>query len=61
MSTQTLPIDRVSLVEQSKARKEPEWMTSLREQALELAGTLDWPVLEKNKNRPLEFDFLRHL
>ncbi|MGG2201499.1 MULTISPECIES: Fe-S cluster assembly protein SufD [Paenibacillus] len=49
MSTQTLPIDRVSLVEQSKARKEPEWMTSLREQALELAGTLDWPVLEKTR------------
>ncbi|MEK8126827.1 Fe-S cluster assembly protein SufD [Paenibacillus filicis] len=49
MSTQTLPIDRVSLVEQSKARKEPEWITSLREQALELATTLDWPVLEKTR------------
>ncbi|WP_281885556.1 Fe-S cluster assembly protein SufD [Paenibacillus sp. YYML68] len=49
MSTQTLPIDRASLVEQSKARKEPEWMTTIREQALELAGSLDWPALEKTR------------
>lgn len=50
MSTQTvLPIDRASLVEQSKARREPEWMTALREQALELAGSLELPKLEKTR------------
>ncbi len=62
MSTQTvLPIDRASLVEQSKARREPEWMTALREEALELAGSLELPKLEKNKNRPLESSILRKL
>lgn len=50
MSTQTvLPIDRASLVEQSKARREPEWMTALREEALELAGSLELPKLEKTR------------
>lgn len=50
MSTQTvLPIDRASLVELSKARQEPEWMTTLRGQALELAGTLELPTLEKTR------------
>lgn len=50
MSTQTvLPIDRAGLVELSKSRQEPEWMTRLREQALELAGSLELPKLEKTR------------
>ncbi|WP_284641239.1 Fe-S cluster assembly protein SufD [Paenibacillus silviterrae] len=50
MSTQTaLPIDRASLTELSKSRKEPEWMTNLRAQALELAESLELPKLEKTR------------
>ncbi|WP_426451934.1 Fe-S cluster assembly protein SufD [Paenibacillus sp. S-38] len=50
MSTQTvLPIDRSSLVELSKSRQEPEWLTSLRGEALELAGSLELPTLEKTR------------
>lgn len=50
MSTQTiLPIDHAGLVELSKARREPEWMTGLRAEALELAGSLELPKLEKTR------------
>jgi Fe-S cluster assembly protein SufD len=50
MSTQTvLPIDRARLVELSKQRQEPEWMTNLRTQALELAESLELPKLEKTR------------
>jgi Fe-S cluster assembly protein SufD len=48
MSAQTiLPIDRDSVTRYSAGRQEPEWMTSLRTEALELAGTLELPKLEK--------------
>ncbi|MDF2960369.1 MAG: Fe-S cluster assembly protein SufD [Paenibacillus sp.] len=50
MSTNTiLPIDRQTIVELSKSRREPEWMTSLRAEALELAGSLELPKLEKTR------------
>ena len=48
MSTQTiLPIDRQSVVELSRNKQEPEWMTALRTEALELAGSLELPSLTK--------------
>lgn len=50
MSTQTvLPIDHAGLVELSKSRREPEWMTALRAEALQLAGSLELPKLEKTR------------
>lgn len=50
MSTETvLSIDRQSIMEQSQARREPEWMTALRVQALELAESLELPKLEKTR------------
>ncbi|MFE5318767.1 Fe-S cluster assembly protein SufD [Paenibacillus sp. NPDC056579] len=50
MSTQTiLPIDRQAIVELSQSRQEPEWMTNLRAEALELAGSLELPKLEKTR------------
>lgn len=50
MSTQTiLPIDRNSVIEHSRVNNEPEWMTNLRLQALELAGQLEYPKLEKTR------------
>lgn len=50
MSAQTvLPIDRQSVAEQSQARREPEWMTQLRVEALELAESLELPKLEKTR------------
>ncbi|MDF2723927.1 MAG: Fe-S cluster assembly protein SufD [Paenibacillus sp.] len=50
MSTQTvLPIDRNSVADLSKSRNEPSWLTDLRLQALELAGTLELPKLEKTR------------
>lgn len=50
MSTQTiLPIDRQAIVELSQSRQEPEWMTKLRAEALELAGSLELPKLEKTR------------
>ncbi|WP_282936975.1 Fe-S cluster assembly protein SufD [Paenibacillus sp. RC67] len=50
MSTQTiLPIDRQTIVELSQSRQEPEWMTNLRAEALELAGSLELPKLEKTR------------
>ncbi|MCR8634599.1 Fe-S cluster assembly protein SufD [Paenibacillus radicis (ex Xue et al. 2023)] len=50
MSANTiLPIDRQTIVELSKSRREPEWMTNLRAEALELAGSLELPKLEKTR------------
>ncbi|GAA3401967.1 Fe-S cluster assembly protein SufD [Paenibacillus hodogayensis] len=50
MSSQTfLPIDRNSVAELSKSRNEPSWLTDLRLQALELAGSLELPKLEKTR------------
>ena len=33
----------------SKSRQEPAWLTELRLEALDLAGTLDLPKLEKTR------------
>lgn len=50
MSAQTvLPIDRNSVADLSKSRNEPSWLTDLRLQALELAGSLELPKLEKTR------------
>ncbi|WP_442601509.1 Fe-S cluster assembly protein SufD [Paenibacillus sp. KN14-4R] len=50
MTAQTiLPIDRQAVIDLSQAKGEPEWMTTLRVEALELAGTLELPVLEKTR------------
>ncbi|PYI57180.1 Fe-S cluster assembly protein SufD [Paenibacillus flagellatus] len=50
MSSQTvLPIDRNSVADLSKSRNEPSWMTELRLNALELAGSLELPKLEKTR------------
>lgn len=45
----TLPIDNDSVVNQSKLRKEPEWMTDFRLQSAELARSLELPKLEKTR------------
>ena len=48
MATRTvLPIDRDSVLELSANRREPEWMTELRREALDLATALELPALEK--------------
>lgn len=44
-----LPIDRNSVADLSKSRNEPLWLTELRLQALELAGSLELPKLEKTR------------
>lgn len=50
MSSQTvLPIDRNSVADLSKSRNEPSWLTELRLKALELAGSLELPKLEKTR------------
>ncbi|MCR8643672.1 Fe-S cluster assembly protein SufD [Paenibacillus sp. N1-5-1-14] len=50
MTAQTiLPIDRQAVIDLSQSKGEPEWMTTLRVEALELAGTLELPVLEKTR------------
>jgi len=50
MTAQTiLPIDRAAAIELSKAKGEPEWMTALRAEALELAEKLELPKLEKTR------------
>lgn len=48
MTTQTiLPVDSQAVAQASKARQEPEWLTDLRVQAANLAGSLELPKLEK--------------
>ncbi len=50
MSAQTiLPIDRNAVMELSRSKQEPEWMTNLRERGLTLAETLELPKLEKTR------------
>jgi Fe-S cluster assembly protein SufD len=49
MTQATLPIDSRAIVESARNRQEPEWMTSLRSKALELAQTLELPKLEKTR------------
>lgn len=57
MSAQTvLPIDRHSVSDLSKSRNEPTWLTELRLKALELAGSLELPKLEKTRIDRWELD-----
>jgi len=49
MTQTVLPIDRNSVADLSASRNEPSWMTDLRLNALELAGTLELPKLEKTR------------
>jgi len=50
LSTQTiLPIDRAAIQQYSASRNEPEWMLKLRLEAIEQAGKLELPVLEKTR------------
>jgi Fe-S cluster assembly protein SufD len=50
MSTETiLPIDRNAVLELSRSKQEPEWLTTLRSEALALAETLELPKLEKTR------------
>jgi len=44
-----LPVGRDSLQALSSSKREPAWLAELRLQALELAGTLELPKLEKMK------------
>ncbi|TCZ76130.1 Fe-S cluster assembly protein SufD [Paenibacillus albiflavus] len=44
-----LPIDLASVTELSKVKGEPEWMTTLRSEATELARSLELPKLEKTR------------
>lgn len=50
MTTETiLPIDRKTLSALSQSNNEPAWLSALRLEALELAGQLELPVVEKQK------------
>ncbi|GIQ69891.1 Fe-S cluster assembly protein SufD [Xylanibacillus composti] len=50
MTTETvLPANRDSIQAASKANGEPEWLINLRVKALELAGQLELPKLEKTR------------
>ncbi|MGG1519558.1 Fe-S cluster assembly protein SufD [Paenibacillus oryzisoli] len=50
MSNQTtLSIDSNSVLELSRSKQEPEWMTTLRSEGLSLANSLDLPTLEKTR------------
>ncbi len=50
MTIQTvLPVDRNSIETLSKELREPDWMISLRQQALEAAQQLELPKLEKTR------------
>ncbi|MFD0692522.1 Fe-S cluster assembly protein SufD [Paenibacillus sp. GCM10027628] len=50
MSTQTtLSIDSNAVIELSRSKQEPEWMTSLRTEGLKLAESLELPKLEKTR------------
>lgn len=44
-----LPIDRDSIAQLSARKQEPQWMQDLRVQALESAGSLELPKLEKTR------------
>lgn len=45
----TLPVGRESIQALSRSKQEPAWLTELRLQALDVAGTLELPKLEKMK------------
>jgi Fe-S cluster assembly protein SufD len=48
MSVETiLPTSREAIAERSKQNQEPQWLHDLRLEALEQAGLLEWPKLEK--------------
>lgn len=48
MSTQlNAPINRDLVEAASRGRGEPEWLTAIRAEAADLAGTLEWPKPEK--------------
>lgn len=50
MTIQTvLPVDRNAVADLSRQSGEPEWMASLRQESLELAGRLELPKLEKTR------------
>ncbi|WP_160032914.1 Fe-S cluster assembly protein SufD [Paenibacillus sp. An7] len=50
MTTQTiLPVDSVALRALSESKNEPAWLAEQRQAALELAGSLELPKLEKTK------------
>jgi Fe-S cluster assembly protein SufD len=50
MSTQTiLPIDNDGILELSRSKQEPEWVTALRSEGLALAQKLELPRLEKTR------------
>lgn len=50
MSTQTqLSIDSNAVIELSRSKQEPEWMTALRTEGLALANSLELPTLEKTR------------
>lgn len=50
MSIETvLPIDRDSITQLSSRKNEPQWMQDLRVKALESAGTLELPKLDKTR------------
>jgi len=50
MSTQTaLSLDPNAVVELSRSKSEPEWVTNLRSEGLALAATLELPKLEKTR------------
>ncbi|MFC5452009.1 Fe-S cluster assembly protein SufD [Paenibacillus aestuarii] len=50
MSTQTtLSIDSNAVIELSRSKQEPEWMTTLRTEGLKLAESLELPKLEKTR------------
>ncbi len=48
MSVETiLPTSREAIAQRSKENQEPQWLTDLRLEALDQAGELEWPKLEK--------------
>ncbi len=50
MSIQTtLSIDSNAVIELSRSKQEPEWMTALRTEGLALANSLELPTLEKTR------------
>ncbi|CAM2971375.1 Fe-S cluster assembly protein SufD [Paenibacillus sediminis] len=50
MTTQTtLPVDTETLTALSKSKQEPAWLTESRTKALELAGQLELPKVEKTR------------
>ena len=50
MSTQTtLSIDSNAVIELSRSKQEPEWLTALRTEGLALANSLELPKLEKTR------------